>query len=204
MWYYKQQPALDEQDAHGHRVVIAEELERGGYRHRSFTNERDVCDEVSNRRGPGRFLYGIIVKDSASAVYFDFEWEFADADKQDMKQRMTPELYTECVWQRVSDFMKKKHYGLNVDEVTNDWVILESHRPSKLSLHAVLPYKFPDLEARCEFQRHLKYEHDIASKEYENGERYFESYTGCPDLTVDSKKRIFRMPLCCKRNKTIL
>ena len=32
-------------------------------------------------------------------------------------------------------------------------------------------------------------------------ERNFESYTGCPDITVYSKNRIFRMPLCCKRNK---
>ena len=30
MWHYEQQPALDEQGAHGHRFVIAEELERGG------------------------------------------------------------------------------------------------------------------------------------------------------------------------------
>jgi hypothetical protein len=81
--------------------VVAEELERGGYRYRSFTNERGVYDEVFNRRGPDRFLYGMVVQDSASAVYFDFEWEFADADTQDMKQRMTPELYTEYVWQCV-------------------------------------------------------------------------------------------------------
>ena len=98
MWHYKQQPALDEQDAHGHRFVIAEELERGGYRYRSFTNERGVYDEVFNRRGPDRFLYEMVVQDSASAIYFDFEWEHADVDKQDMQQRMMPELYTECVW----------------------------------------------------------------------------------------------------------
>ena len=91
----------------------------------------------------------------------------------------------------------EKHYGLKVDEASgNDWTILESHRPSKLGLHAVLPYKFPNYEARCEFQRHLKFEHDIASKECdENGERNFESYTGCPDIAVYSKNRIFRMPL---------
>ena len=99
-------------------------------------------------------------------------------------------------------FYGKKHYELNVDEVTDEWAILESHRPSKLSLHVVLPYKFPNLEARCEFQRHLQFEHDIASKEYdENGERVFESYKVCPDLTVYSESRIFRMPFCRKRNK---
>ena len=202
MWRYKQQPALDEQDAHGHRFVIAEELERGGYRYRSFANECDVYDEVSNRRERDRFLYEMVVQDSASAVYFDYEWEFADADKQDMKQRMTAEMYIDRVWACVSDFMEK-HYGLQVDENSgNDWIILESHRPSKLSLHVVLPYKFPNYEARCEFQRHLKFEYDIAPKECdENGERNFESYTGCPDLAVYTKNRIFRMPLCCKRNK---
>ena len=201
MWHYKQQPALDEQDAHGHRFVIAEELERGGYRYRSYANECDVYDEVSNRREPDRFLYEMVVQDSASAVYFDYEWEFADADKQDMKQRMTAEEYIDRVWACVSDFMEK-HYGLNADEVTDEWVVLESHRPSKLSLHVVLPYKFPNYEARCEFQRHLKFEYDISPKECdENGERNFQSYTGCPDLTVYSKNRIFRMPLCCKRNK---
>ena len=108
MWHYKQQPALDEQDAHGHRFVIAEEVERGGYRYRSFTNERGVYDEVSNRRGPDRFLYEMVVQDSAPAVYFDFEWEYADADKQEMKQRMTAEEYIDRVWAYVSDFMEKK------------------------------------------------------------------------------------------------
>ena len=94
-----------------------------------------------------------------------------------MKQRMTAEEYIDRVRAYVSDFMEK-HYGLNADEVTDEWAVLESHRPSKLSLHVVLPYKFPNLEARCEFQRHLKnlFEHDIASKECdENGVRNFES-----------------------------
>ena len=58
----------------GFRYVIAEELERGGYRYRSFANECDVYDEVSNRREPDRFLYEMVVQDSASAVYFDYEW----------------------------------------------------------------------------------------------------------------------------------
>jgi len=66
-----------------------------------------VYDEVSNRREPDRFLYEMVVQDSASAVYFDYEWEFADADKQDMKQRMTAEMYTDRVWACVSDFMEK-------------------------------------------------------------------------------------------------
>ena len=135
-------------------------------RYRSFANECSVYGEVAKRRrGPGRFLYEMAVQDSASAVYFDFEWEHADTDKQEMKQRMTAEMYIDRAWACVSDFMGK-HYGLKVDEASgNDWAILESHRPSKLSLHVALPYKFPNLEARCEFQRHLKFEYDIASRE---------------------------------------
>ena len=67
MWHFKQQPALDEQGAHGHRFVIAEELERGGYRYRSYANECGVYGEVAKRRERGRFLYEMVVQDSASS-----------------------------------------------------------------------------------------------------------------------------------------
>ena len=101
-WHYKQQLAFDEKEAYGHRFVIAEELDNRGYRYRTFANERDVYDEVFSRCSSDRFLYEMIVQDSASAVYFDFEWEHADADKQKFKAAHDSRvIYPMCLGMRL-------------------------------------------------------------------------------------------------------
>ena len=202
MWHYNQQSALDERDAKKHRFVLAEELQHRGYRYRSFASEDDVYKEVITRRESERFLYEMIVEDSACAVYFDFEWDRADDDKQGNGTigQMTQELFKDLTMQYICDFLEK-HYGYEVTNVER-WAVLQAHRPSKHSLHVVLPFTFANLEARREFGRRLKFEYDITRKDLdENNERSFQSFKGCPDVGVYTSNRVFRMPFCCKRTK---
>ena len=199
MWRPTQQLAFSDAHAQGHGHVIAEANPppSRGYHYRSFANEDAVYEHVASRPRSERYFFEMIVHspesciDSASRVHFDLEWDTGDDDKTTMDMP-TKEHYLDAFCDFIDAFMRK-HYDTNVPR--SELLVLDASIPSKLSFHVLLPLVFTCVDQRIDIKARIAHERLDAEPDT------FEKLKGCPDETIYTRNRVFRMPLCNKRGK---